>query len=112
MPYSKGISGNPTGRKKGSKNLTTKQARELMNQILFGELDNIREALSEVRKADKGKYLDCLTKLFPFSLPKKTDLTSDNEPLSGLVNITVASSKGAEELKDFLNETDPNRGIQ
>lgn len=94
------------GRKAGTPNITTKKAKLIMDSILFGEIKNIKLALSEIRKKDKAKYVDCLAKLLTYSLPKKTDLTSHDEPLPAVINITVASLKGAEELKDFLNGTD------
>ena len=93
------------GRTKGTPNLTTKQAREILNQILFAELNNIREALNEIRLQDKKEYLNILSKLLVFSLPKKSDITSDDEGLSPAINITVASSEVGEELKEFLDES-------
>jgi hypothetical protein len=103
--YKKGTSGNPAGKKTGTVNRTTKQAKEILNQVLFSEIDNIKLALNEIRIKDKYRYLDILAKLLTYSLPKKTDLTSDDEPLSRTINITVATQKGADELKDFLNGT-------
>ena len=77
-----------------------------MDKVLFGEMRNIKAALNEIRKNDKAKYIDCLSKLLNYSLPKKTDLTSHDEPLPASINITVASAKAAKELKDFFNGSD------
>jgi hypothetical protein len=103
--FEKGLSGNPGGRGKGTPNRTTKEAKEILNQILFAEVDNIRDALNKIRRKDSFRYLDTLTKLLPFCLPRKTDLTSDDEPIQPVINITVASQKGADELKAFLDGT-------
>ena len=102
MPFKKGQS-KSGGRIAGVENRTTKEAKEILNSILFGELDNIKEALNEIRVKDKIHYLDCISKLLPFSLPKKTDLTSDDEKLIPSVNINVTSKENADKLKDFLD---------
>jgi len=99
MPYSKGISGNPSGRKKGSKNLTTREAKELLNQILFAEIGNIKEALSKIRTKDQAKYLDILIKLFPYVIPRKIDFFSDYEPEN-----SAFSNMTKEEIEDELTQ--------
>ena len=76
----KGKTNNPNGRPKGSQNNTTKQARELLQTILFGQMDNISDALEALRD-EPSKYLDACSKLFTYVLPKKTDITSDDETL-------------------------------
>lgn len=72
MPYKKGQSGNPDGKPKGAKNITTREAKELLNQVMFGELRNIQVALTNLRRDDPGKYLDVLSKLMKYSLPVQT----------------------------------------
>lgn len=94
------------GRKAGTPNITTKRAKMIMDSILFTELKNIKSALKVIRGNDEAKYIDCLSKLLNYSLPKKTDLTSHDEPLPAAINITVASLKGQKELKEFLDGTD------
>ncbi len=91
------------GRKAGTENRTTKEAKEILNKILFSELDNIKDALAEIRSKSKIQYLDCISKLLPFSLPKKTDLTTDDEKLPTAININVTSPSNAEKIKEFLN---------
>jgi len=88
---------------KGAVNKTTKEAKEILNKILFDEIPNIKEALASIYTKDKGKYLECLSKLFPFVIAKKTDVTSDDEALQKDVNINVISGDSAEKLKKFLN---------
>ena len=70
------------GRKKGIENRTTKEAREILDKILYAEIDNIAEALSEVRKKSKMAYLETLSKLLTYSLPKKTDITTGGDKIN------------------------------
>lgn len=70
------------GRPKGVPNRTTQEARELLEQILFGQIDNIQEALAKLKKDSDPRYIDAVTKLFQFVLPKKTDLTSEGKAIN------------------------------
>lgn len=72
-PFEKGNSGKP----KGAETKTNKRARELFIEIMEGEIDNIRDSLNEIRGKDKGKYLEVLSKFFPYFIPKKIDMTTD-----------------------------------
>lgn len=69
------------GRQPGSQNRTTKEARQLLEGILFGQIENIQIALDEIRKSDPAKYIDACSKMFSFVLPKKTDITTDDKPI-------------------------------
>jgi len=75
------------GRGPGTLNRTTKEAKERLEQILLGEVDNIKSALLDVKKKDPARYLDACAKLFTYVLPKKTDITSDGNSIEP-VNIT------------------------
>lgn len=79
------------GRKPGSTNKTTSEAKQLLQNILFEEFDNIKESLQKVRLENDGKYLDSLSRLFAYVLPKQTDLSIDGEK----INLTVNLNKGA-----------------
>ena len=78
---------------KGAVNRTTKEAKELLEQILFGQVDNIREALESVLASDPAKYLDSCSKLFTYVLPKKTDVTSGDEKLFAQLPDIVIKTK-------------------
>lgn len=87
--FKKGEVANPRGKLKGTLNITTRQAREILNKILFAELDNIQESLKNIRIKDDSKYIECMAKLLAFSLPRKTDITSDDEPINaGFLGMT------------------------
>lgn len=92
MAFKKGKS-KTGGRKKGIVNRTTKEAREILDRILYAEIDNIAEALNEVRGKSKMEYLEMLSKLLAYSLPKKTDITSGDEKIPvQLPGITITTN--------------------
>lgn len=73
--------GEAKGKPKGAINRTTKQSREFLEFVMFGQLDNMNTALNLLYKKDPAKYLDACSKLFSYVLPKKTDITSDDKPI-------------------------------
>ena len=103
MPFKKGEVTNPKGRPRGTPNRTTQEAKELLETIMYGQLDNITDALSNIKEKSDRDYIDACVKMFQYVLPKKTDVTSDNEKLESAVHITVDSSKTADELKKLID---------
>lgn len=87
------------GRQKGTLNRTTKEAQEFLQKILYGQFDNIQVALETLNKDDKAKYIDSLNKLMQYVLPKKTDVTTGDEPIRQSLNVTVDSNKTADTLQ-------------
>ena len=84
----KGKTNNPAGKPKGAQNRTTKEAKELLEKILFGQVEGIEEALKEIKEKDPARYLDACSKLFTYVMPKKTDMTSGDKPIPTEVKIT------------------------
>jgi len=84
----KGNTNNPNGRPAGVPNKTTKAAKELLEQVLLGQVDNIKTALELIKNKDPAKYLDACSKLFTYVLPKKTDITSGDKPLPKDIKVT------------------------
>jgi len=78
----KGNTNNPNGRKKGIPNRTTTEAREMLEQILYGQLENIQLALSELKAKDNAKYVESCSRLFAYVLPKKSDITTGGEKIN------------------------------
>lgn len=77
------------GRSPKTPNITTREAHNILNQILFSQIKKAETALNEVYDQDKAKYLEILCKLLHYSLPKRTDLTSDDQPLkAGILGMT------------------------
>jgi len=93
MGQRKGQTGNPDGRPKGAVNRTTKQAKEFLEFIMFGQLDNINKALDELKGKDNSRYLDACSKLFTYVLPKKTDITSDGEKIGPQMPTVIIKTK-------------------
>jgi hypothetical protein len=96
--------GDATGRPKGVKNRTTRQSKELLDSILLGEVDNVKLALDAVRKKDPAKYLDAISKLFAYVIPKKADFTSDDEKIQPVLNVIVNNSETSKTLEKLRNE--------
>lgn len=61
------------GRSAGTPNRTTKEAKDFLKQILYAEFDNIQDSLKNARTESDSKYIDLLTKLLQFVLPKQIE---------------------------------------
>jgi len=94
----KGNTNNPNGRPAGVPNKTTKAAKELLEQVLLGQVENIEKALELIKDKDPAKYLDACSKLFTYVLPKKTDITSGDKPLPKDIKVT------------YIDNLDGNKG--
>jgi len=73
MPFKKGQSGNPKGRRKGVKDKVSTQARELFVQVMEGEMENIQNSLAILRENSDEKYLKALSAMMPYFMPKQTE---------------------------------------
>ena len=69
-------------RKKGTPNKLTGEVKELLADIVQREQDRMKEALREVYTLDKFKYLQIMSKLLVFVIPKAIEEHSItfNEP--------------------------------
>lgn len=88
MPFKKGKSGNPTGRPKGSKNLTTEQIRDSFQALIESSLPDIQKWLKQVAKDNPEKALGIVEKFSDFILPKlqRTELSGgEDKPLRKVV---------------------------
>jgi len=74
------------GRTKGTPNKCTSKTKELLNNVIGGEADRIREALSEVFESNKKDYLLIVARLLPYIIPKATEAPTnelaERKPLS------------------------------
>ena len=88
MPFKKGQSGNPKGRKKGSKNKTTEEIREAFKQLIESSLPDIQKWLQQVAAENPKEALKIVEAYSDFILPKlqRTELSSgEDKPLSKVI---------------------------
>lgn len=75
MGYKKGISGNPKGRKKGSKNKVTQEIRERLRSFIDDEYENI---LKDMKGLEPERRVDVFVKLLEYVIPKLTRTQQEN----------------------------------
>ncbi len=73
--FKKGNNGKP----KGAENKTTKAAKELFVSIMEGQQNYIEESLDKIRAKDPAKYLEVLSKFYPYFMPKKLEVDTPTE---------------------------------
>ena len=67
------------GRQKGTPNRMTKELRSVLKDLLYDEIEMLKERLDAL---DSKERLELLVKLMPFVLPKVTSVSHTvNEPL-------------------------------
>lgn len=83
-----------SGKKKGSENKATKDAKSLFIKIMEGQVEHVEEALDEVRKKSPFNYILCFSKLAPYFMPKQIDIKSDGEKLQAPVIQILPHNEG------------------
>ncbi len=68
--WAPGVSGNPAGRPKGTKNRTTEEMRKLIQQVISGQLQNFDTDLDKMNDFNRWVVIDKLIKYFMPSLTK------------------------------------------
>ena len=66
-------------RSKGTPNRITAATKSLLSDLIVGETNRIQEALDEVFECNKKEYLNVMTRLIPYVMPKATEVPT-NEP--------------------------------
>jgi len=113
MPrFQQGQSGNPYGRPKGSKNMSTNELRKLIKDILSQSYSN-RLIKSDLKELTAKERLDFLFKMLNFVLPKplaeavkedqheKLSASSWIQTMNRLVELTEENKKLKKELDHF-----------
>jgi hypothetical protein len=70
----------------GAENKTTKKAKELVVELVEYGLPRAMQKLDEIE--NPKEYLDALSKFIAYVVPKKTDITSKDQPLEGGLNLS------------------------
>lgn len=68
--WKKGISANPNGRPKGSKNRVTQEIREAYQRLAESNLENMSTWVAQVAQEDPAKAMDIMIKLSEYIIPK------------------------------------------
>ena len=82
MPFKKGQSGNPKGRPKGSKNLTTEQIRDAFQALIESSLPDIQKWLQQVAKQNPEKALRIIEAYSDFGIAPITTYKGALDSLS------------------------------
>ena len=72
-------------RNKGSLNKVTQDTKKVLKTVLEGQIDRIELALDDVYERNTVTYLQIITKLLPYLLPKAiegTTISFSKKPLS------------------------------
>lgn len=72
--------GGSGGRPKGKPNRTTTAMRDMIIDIVNSQLDNVYDALEEIREKDKVQYLKLTQKFAEMVLPKQQEVELTNTP--------------------------------
>jgi hypothetical protein len=79
MPFEKGVSGNPSGRPKGSINERTNIIRQVYGELVESNLSNISSWFRVVGKENPELALKVLLKLTEFVIPKLSRIKHSRE---------------------------------
>lgn len=72
--------GGSGGRPKGKPNRTTTAMRDMIIDIVNSQLDNVKEALEEIREKDKAQYIKLTQKFAEMVLPKQQEIALTDTP--------------------------------
>lgn len=98
MAFKKGISGNPQGRKPGSKDKAQKDIKQAYQSLVEGNLSNIENWLNVVAAKDPAKALDFMLRLSDFILPKMKAVEIQNNFSQPIQQIIVRDQETADLL--------------
>lgn len=97
--FQKGNSGNPQGRKRGSRNKAPKELSERVRMLLENNMDKLQADLDAL---EPGERIKAVTKLLEYCLPKQAAITANvtkEEPPKEL---------SVKEAQEFLRSLEEN----
>ena len=65
------------GSRKGKKNIVTKQAGEMINACIDGQLIHFETTMNQIRKESPTDWAKILVSMFKFVMPVKSDLSGE-----------------------------------
>jgi len=84
----KGVSNNPAGKPKGTKNATTIAIKEIYIDILNKEQKHWPKILEMLRQDNPYQYMMVMDKISQKVIANKKDITSDDKPIQPAINIS------------------------
>jgi hypothetical protein len=72
-----GQSGNPNGRPKGKPNNVTAEIRKAYELLIHNNVDQMSVWLNDIAQENPEKAFDIIIRLSPFVLPKKQEISAD-----------------------------------
>ncbi len=85
-------SNNPEGRPKGALNKTTKEVREVLTSAISAEVPYMLECLERLRTKDEKAYLQAMTKLIAFVVPKPREIDENENEMIREITFNVIES--------------------
>ena len=91
------------GRTKGSMNRVTKFSREVLTMALAGQEKNIMFALEELAEKNPEAYINAVSKLLNYAIPKLQS-TEVNSKSASKIEITLDDTMTVDDLKRRMQE--------
>jgi hypothetical protein len=102
MPFTKGQSGNPQGRKRGTPNKNTSELREVIKSIVTSNFNKTRIS-RDLKELSAKQRLDYLLRLMEYIVPKPKSIEPEDEkPLN--MEMQILAQNG----HLFLSKADTN----
>lgn len=76
--WTKGVSGNPQGKAKGTQDRIRRETREKFLGLIQNNMDNMQEWLDLMSIEDPEKAANFVVKLLPYFIPKLTEDVSEH----------------------------------
>lgn len=90
MPFKKGHK-KTGGRKKKALNHLTQEKRDQLSDIWDAGVDDMPEAMQRIKKDQPAVYVKLMLDLASFIVPKKKDITTNDESL--ITNVTITEHR-------------------
>lgn len=92
--FKKGVSGNPTGRKRGTKNRSTAELKTAFQNFLDANIEQMENDLQELTPKER---IHVLLKLADFVLPRIQSVQSESEELDNRITVEIIDGRQRED---------------